>query len=344
MQVDPSLVIKHIESAQAQALKVVGRQRQESEKRAVQEAMTDLDALRSAYHEALVEQSHSVRVKQITDDLAGLASMLRGFGTESLSAEQEAQVRTRIRSWHYDSRRWIGDLPLQPSLTRRPEGKGAAEVRQLWLEAGGAWLVPPPHARRAPLAGTPAHLGLWHPLPSVWDPLSSHTPSADPGMTSRWVCRPVPLIELLALAQEALEVEIGGRNLGGHAPFAQRRRRASLKDAFAFTCLLIYKKAVGPKAARQRQFYPSSNPSSFESFVTLVHAWVVGPNAPKEWTLGPDPIRKAIATQRAWQKLFKAAGSKDEEAFNALPQEAQEAAERKLTDKVRRHLTARPLI
>jgi hypothetical protein len=166
-------------------------------------------------------------------------------------------------------------------------------------------------------------------------------------MPTHWVCRPAPLIELLALAQEALEAEIGGRNLGGHAPFAQRRRRASLKDGFAFTCLRIYEKAVGPKTARQGDARRRDlNTHSFDHFVAMVHRWVAGPDAPREWEPGIEPIRKAIAAQRAWQKLFKAAGSKDEKAFIALPREAQEAAVRKLTDKVRRHLTpaALPLI
>jgi hypothetical protein len=326
MHVDRSVAIKqHIESAQTKALKVVGRQRQEAERRAVQEAMADLDALRLVYHEALVEQSHSVMVKKITEDLAGLASMLRGFGTELPSEEQGAQVRNRIQSWNYDSRRWIGDLPHQSCLIRLPKAEGCeardrtAEVRRLWLEAGGALFNPSPLNLRAPR----------------------------PSMPPRWVLRPASMIELLALAQEALEAEIGGRNLGGHAPFAQRRRRTSLKDAFAFACLRIYEQAVGPKTARQGDARRRDlNTHSFDHFVAMVHRWVAGPGAPHEWEPGIEPIRKAIATQRAWQKLLKVAGCADEDAFNALPLIAQVAAARKLPDKVRRRLTpaAPPLI
>jgi hypothetical protein len=342
-----------LESAQSQVLKGVGRQRQEPERRAVQEALTDLESLRSAYHEALADQANSAMVKQITDDLAGLISMLRGFGTESPSGEQEAEVYNRIRSWHYESRRWIGDLPLQPCLTRPAVGEGGvardrvAEARHLWLEAGGAWFIPPPHARREQLPGTPAHLNLWAPLPPVWDPLDPHTLSTGPGTPSRRVCRPALLIKLLALAQEALEAEIGGRNLGGHARFAQRRRTASLKDGFALTCLLIYEKAVGPKSAQQGEARRRDlNTHSFDHFVALVHRWVAGPDAPGEWEPGIEPIRKAIAIRQARRKLLKVAGCVDDDAFKALPLEAQRAAARKLPDKVRRRLTpaARPLI
>jgi hypothetical protein len=161
------------------------------------------------------------------------------------------------------------------------------------------------------------------------------------------VCRPEPLLELLALAREALEVELGGPNLGGHASFQERRRRNSLKDAFAFTCVRIFEKAVGPKTARQGDALRRDlNETSFDHFVALVHRWVAGPDAPPEWEPGLQPIRKAIATQRAWQKLLKAAKCRDEDEFNTLPLEAQQAAIRKLSEKVRLHLTppAPPLI
>jgi hypothetical protein len=149
------------------------------------------------------------------------------------------------------------------------------------------------------------------------------------------------------VALEALEAEIGGRNLGGHASFTQRRHKASLKDAFALTCLLIYEKAVGPKSARQGGTHRRHlDEMSFDRFVERVHEWVAGPDAPPDWTPGLEPIRKAIATQRAWQKLFKAASCRDEDAFLALSEEAKEAAARKLPEKVRRRLVppAPPLI
>lgn len=223
-----------------------------------------------------------------------------------------------------------------------------ARVERLWLQASGAWFSPPPLTSRNQGSGLPRRLRLQGlPQALVPDPLDSIEATDATHRPSPWICSPGPLAELMKVAREALEVEIGGPNLGGHAPFEQRRRRTSLKDAFAFTCLRIYEKAVGPKSARQGDALRRElNEASFDHFVAMVHRWVAGPGAPPGWEPGIEPIRKAIATQRAWQKLLKVAKCKDEDTFNALPLEAQRAAALKLPEKVRRRLTppAPPLI
>ena len=185
--------------------------------------------------------------------------------------------------------------------------------------------------------------------PASWgmepmDLLTEHGPQ-DGGSPSL-PFEPEALTNLLEFAKELLMLEVGGPDRGGNTTFAQRRRGASLKDAFALSCLLVFEGAVGPKSARQRQFYSTSALSTFEHFVSLAHEWAVGPGVPRSWALGPDPIRKAIATRVAWLKLFKVAGCSDAESFNTLPAEAQEAAVRKLRPQERRRLipAAAPLI
>lgn len=348
------LIQQHLENAQTYLLRSDGSSRQETERMAIEEAMSDLEALRVAYHEALSDQVHSVRVKQIEEDFTGLEEMLRSFGGKPPTEGQQEAVRTRIRAWHYESRRWIQDLPLQPCLRKLPalgstsSADRKTRAEQLWLQAGGAWFAPVPLAPRDRKAGTPRRFFLREQSrPVVLEPMGPGESPEPWEATSRWMCRPEPLLELLTLAREALELEIGGPNLGGHASFEERRRRSSLKDAFAFSCVRIYEKAVGPKTARQGEALRRDlNKRSFDHFVALVHRWVAGPDAPPEWEPGLQPIRKAIATQRAWQKLLKAAKCPDEDVFNALPLEVQQAAVRKLPEKVRLSLTppAPPLI
>jgi hypothetical protein len=348
------IIQQQLATAMAAAFKSVGSPGLDAKRDGLRQAMEDLDALHAAYHEALVDQAHSARVKQIAEDFTGLERMLRSLKGQTLTEAQQEAVRTRIKTWHYESRRWIQDLPLQPCLHHLPALGGAspadrkAKVKQLWLQAGGAWFAPAPLAPRDRKAGTPRRFLLrQQPRPVVLEPMGPGENPEPWEAPSRWVCRPEPLLELLALAREALEVEVGGPNLGGHASFEERRRRSSLKDAFAFTCVRIYERAVGPKTARQGDALRRDlNETSFDHFVALVHRWVAGPDAPPEWEPGLQPIRKAIATQRAWQKLLKAAKCPDEDAFNALPLEVQQAAVRKLPEKVRLHLTppAPPLI
>jgi hypothetical protein len=354
------LIHLHLEHAQIQALRAKKCPRLKVHMEAIGEALKELNRLRMAYREALADQAQSVRVKQIAENLADLETLLPSFGDRPLTADQQNEAQNRIKTWHHESRRWLASLPLQPCLRRLParEGEPAeARVQRLWLAAGGAWFAPPPHASRPLKVGTPAQFApLTQAFPPLLDPMGPNNGKLAQealnvrgvsGPPSSWVCQPEPLLELLALAREALEAEIGGPNLGGHAPFEQRRRKDSLKTAFAFTCVRIFEKAVGPKTARQGDaLRRGSNETSFDHFVALVHRWVAGPDAPPEWEPGLQPIRKAIATQRAWQKLLKVAKCQDEDTFNALPQELQEAAVRKLPEKVRLRLTppAPPLI
>jgi hypothetical protein len=354
VEIHPQMIQRQLEAAQIRESRRNGRRRGDADREAILEAMSDLERLRPVYREALAEQAHSVRVKQIADDLAGLEVLLRELGDQPLTEPLQERVRTRIRTWHYETRRWIQDLPHQPCLDRLPALEGVAStarrarVERLWLQAGGAWFSPPTLASRNQSSDLPRQLRLQGlPQDLVPDPLGSSLVTDAAQGPSRWICRPGPLAELMTLAREALEVEIGGPNPGGHAPFEQRRRRTSLKDAFAFTCLRIYEKAIGPESARQGDALRRDlNEASFDHFVAMVHRWVAGPGAPPGWEPGVEPIRKAIATQRAWQKLLKVSKCKDESAFNALPLEVQQAAARKLPDSVRRRLTppAPPLI
>lgn len=166
----------------------------------------------------------------------------------------------------------------------------------------------------------------------IWD-LMDRSPSAIPGDGDlpRWTCDPEVTIKLLDVAREVLLREVGGEDKGGNTTMAQRQRRSSLKDAFAFSCLQIYERTAGPKSACQRARRAwDDKRSPFEHFVRVVHEWAVGPMAPRGWALGPDPIRKAIATQRAWQKLFKTVNCMDEHEFKKLSFESKEDAIRTL--------------
>lgn len=342
---------RHLESAQSRVRRKHGRMPGESEQTAIKEALDSLFMLRSSYHEALAEIGHSVLPKQIQEDFASLTSLLRTFGDNPLSPEQDDLVRRRIRSWHYESRRWIHDLPHQPCLLNHPtQGADFAErARNIWLKAGGAWFAPPPHSWTPPVAGVPERfrfLMLNRPWLNELEPMNTKPVGAGEARRRHWECLPTPLIQLLEIATEALELELEGPNQGGHSPFAQRRRKTSLKDAFTLSCLRIYEAAVGAKSARQSQYYGISSASSFESFVAMTHTWIVGVHAPDEWKPGRDPIRKAIRIQRAWQKLLTVAGCMDEDEFNAMPPEMQMAAAQKLPEEAQKRLrtSAPPLV
>lgn len=347
---------RFLEDAQVRTLKSKGRIRLVAEAKAVQRAMEDLERLRSAYIEALSEQVNSVRVRLITENYASLVDMLKSTRNDPLTEERQEAVRSHIKKWHYESRRWVQGLPLQRCIQHLPARDGLSpqerivRLKQLWHQAGGASLGPahPPQSVTMPGAPTRFQLRTLS-VPDHWvmEPLDLLTPTGEEGrLRPRWECHPEALIGLLEFAQEALLLEAGGPDRGGKTTFVQRRRRSSLRDAFALSCLQIYEEAVGPKSGRQCQFPGVSEPSSFERFVSLAHEWAIDPEAPPDWALGPDPIRKAIATQRAWQKLMKAARCVNADAFNALPFELQDAAARKLKDKDRMRLipAAAPLI
>ena len=348
-----------LEDAQTRALKLKGRLRQDADEEAVQDAMGNLQRLHSAFREAMTEQVYSVRVSKILEDFKGMANLLRSFLDEPMTHADLDRFRNRILGWHYESRRWIGDLPMQDCVRRLPpsgENSGeerAAELKRVWLNARGAWFGDPHHRPTPPNQVPPLPFltpSLEISPSSVIGPLESRslTVELDPdGDASHWIVRPQALLELLEWAQEALLLEAGGQDRGGNTSFAQRRRKSSLKDAFALSCLLIYEKAVGSKSARQGLTVRRENdPTPFEKFVALVHEWIVGADAPRDWALGPDPIRKAIHTVRAWQKLFKATGTDSAESFYALPLKDREAALRLLKPKERTCLApaAPPLI
>jgi hypothetical protein len=143
------------------------------------------------------------------------------------------------------------------------------------------------------------------------------------------------LLELMGFAEEALLLEVGGADRGGRTTFTERRRKDSLRDAFAFSCVVAFERVIGPKSARQSQtFRRTVRPTVFERFIVMVQVAAVGGEIPRELALGPDPVRKAIKVQRAWQKLFQAAGVPNGSAFGALPEEARLAAQRRLKPQI----------
>ena len=151
--------------------------------------MEDLSAVRASYTEALADQIHSVRVSQITDDFEPLVKMFRSFGPESPTDEQQTLVRTQIKGWHYESRRWIQALPLHPYIHLPPmDGEPAAariaKLEGLWSKAGGAWSAPPPHRRHAlkPDLPDPYTLLVQDYLPTmVMEPMDLKTRTDRPG-------------------------------------------------------------------------------------------------------------------------------------------------------------------
>lgn len=312
----------------------------------VQEALRAVAIICDAYREGLFEQAHSARVKQIAADFESLASLLAALGDRVPTSVEQAKIRSRVKGWQYESRRWVAELPLQTVVRRLPCKDGltsAARIERLkacWLEAGGASFTPPPRRPGAMADGVPeqfqiASLGL----PADWctDPMDAVVKEAG---QPRWVCRPAAVLELLDWATDALLLEAGGSDRGGRTTFSQRRRHASLRDALAFSCIVVFERAVGAKSARQSQSrWRGAKPTLFEEFVGRVHALAVGGEGPQDWVLGPDPIRKAIATQRAWQRLFKCAGVHDGEAFGALQEGAQRAAVAMLKPRDRRLLS-----
>jgi len=320
-----------------------GRPMQAEDATRVEEGLEAVVVICDIFREALFEQIHSARVKQITEDFKSLAAMLDACAGREMTAEDQARARARIKGWNHESRRWVAELPLQPVVKRLSsdfEGQTHfARLKACWLEAGGAYFAPPVLRKKAMAVGVPSHFQVAPlDLPTDWtmDPMDEVMP--DTGR-SKWECRPAAVMELLGHAREALLLEVGGSDRGGKTTFAQRRRRASLRDALAFSCIVVYERVVGPKSARQSQSVRrGASQTLFEDFVSKVYALAVGGDGSRDWSLGPDPIRKAIATQRAWQKLFRAAGVVGSGDFNALPLEAQQAAASRLKSRERQRL------
>lgn len=346
---DPSELREAIQQLLGKAIRIVrkreGRLMRVEDESKIHEALRAIDAMCDAYREALFERVHSARVKQITADFQALTALLTTLDLQMPTTEAQANVRYRVKAWHYESRRWVAELPMQEVVRRLPEKDGLAgavrieRLKTCWLEAGGASFTPPPRRPGAMADGVPGYFQIASlSLPGDWcmDPMDTAVPETG---QSRWVCRPVAVLELLDWAMDALLLEVGGSDRGGRTTFYQRRRRASLRDALAFSCIVVFEGVVGMKSARQSQSrLLRANPTVFEKFVGMVHALAVGGKGPKEWALGPDPIRKAIATQRAWQRVFKCAGVRDGEAFDALQEGAQRAAIAMLKPRDRRLL------
>lgn len=338
--------IKHLlwKALRAHA-KVPGRPLRSEDQARIEAGMRQVCTIVDTYREALFEQVHSARVKGITSDLEGLANLLKGFGDQGLSPRDVERVRARIKSWRRESRQWVFQLPLQDAAACLPalaglDGEARRErLKACWSEAGGSLFAPPPPTPHALPEGVPAHFQPAHPE----GPPGLHADHLDasPSGAPNWTPKPGPLLELLAYAEELLLLEAGGADRGGHTTFADRRRRASFRDAFALSCVLVFERVAGPKAARQSQIWRRTiRPTLFESFVQKVQEAAVGGPIPRIWALGPDPIRKAIKLQRAWQKLFQAAGVPDSAGFSGLPEEARQAALQMLEDSVRVRLKA----
>lgn len=348
-QAAPFSQIDEVEQVLGKAIRAArkreGRQMQVEDKHRLHEALHAVAAICYAYHTAAFEQVHSVRVRQIESDFQSLRDVLASIGERAPMLEEQEKARSRVKGWQYESRRWIADLPMQ-AVVRTLPGKdgltGAARFERLkacWLESGAAFFTPPPRHPGVMVPGVPegfqiAPMGLavdWCP-----DPMDAVVPgSREP----KWVCHPAAVLELLDWGREALLLEAGGPDRGGKTTFAQRRRRASLRDAFAFSCIVVYEQAVGAGSARQSQSqWRRNKPTPFEMFVERAYALALGGEIPQGWALGPDPIRKAVATQRAWQKLFRCAGVRDSEAFSALQPDEQHAALGMLKPRVRRLL------
>ncbi len=307
--------------------------------------MRQVVAIIDAYREGLFEQAHSVRVKCITSDFGSLLEILSALGDRELTVGGQEKIRTRIKSWTHEARQWVARLPMLAAASRLPAREGrsgearCARLKACWLEADGACFAPPPQRPRILLNGVPDHfqpapLGL-NPLLEV-DPLDRKRPMTD---TPAWTPKPRPLLELLGFAEETLLLEAGGADRGGRTTFNERRRNCSLRDAFAFSCVVAFERTLGPRSARQSQtFRREIKPTIFERFIALVQEAAVGGEVPRELALGPDPVRRAIKVQRAWQRLFQAAGVADGSAFGSLPEEARLAAQRRLKPQIQARL------
>ncbi len=312
----------------------------------IREAMGQVVTIIDAYREGLFEQAHSVRVKCLTSDLGSFKRMLAGWGDRELTMEDEEKVRIRIKTWARETRRWVADLPMLSAAGRLPAlGGMSAEARldrlnACWAEADGACLAPPPRSPRALPNGVPKH--FQPAAPWVRDPLLEADPldrTRPKEVVPAWRPKPGPLLELLGFAEEILLVDVGGADRGGRTTFVERRRKCALRDAFAFSCVVAFERALGPKSARQSQTPRRRwRPTVFEEFILKVQEAAVGGQIPKAWTLGPDPVRRAIKVQRAWQSLFKAAGVADGSAFGSLPEEARWAAQRRLKPQIQARL------
>lgn len=310
-----------------------GRPMLEEDEVRIQAAMESIEVICVLFREAFFEQAHSVRVSQIVSEFDDLADLIKAADAGQAPEVTRDRARTRIKAWSHEARRWVGDLPLHQVVTRLPERDGLTslqrrdDLRQCWFEADGARFSPPSRRAGALKPDIPAHFQVAElRLPAGWqvDPMDVLDPATG---LPKWDWNPQALLRLMALAKETLLIEAEGGDRGGATSFARRRYRGSLRDALAFSGLQVFEEAVGPKSARQTQSgRPGARRTDFEAFVCKLYRLALGAEAPAGLKLGPDPIRRAIATQRAWQRLFKLAEVRDGLAFYDLPGEVQDAA------------------
>lgn len=323
---------------------------QEEDHARLQQAMASIQNIIQLFRAAFFEQAHSVRVKQIISEFDDLAGLIRSSTLDTTPEALRERARNRIKSWSHEARRWVADLPLHQVVRRLPARGGLTpaqrkdELTSFWRYADGARFTPPPRRASALSPGTPKHFQIAEiRFPAGWhlDPLDAEDPATG---RLKWAWDSAALLGLLDFAKEALLIEVDGADCGGNTSFARRRGGASLKAALAFSCLQAFEDAVGPKSARQTQSNRlGSRRTKFEEFVGRVYRLALGAEAPRRLKLGPDPVRKAIVIQRAWQRLFKAAGVRDGEAYFSLSPEAQDAAVSRLTPKELARISPAPL-
>lgn len=311
----------------------------------IQEVVGAISALCALYREAVWDRAHSERIKGITEDLDSLKSLVKPWMGSVLSEKQQEKVRIRIKAFHSGSRDWIAVLPSSPGVKLLPDLNGvtaearAMKLKDLWKTTEAAIFTPPP-PHGAWLDEALTQLG-----PLIADYTGGVLPKAvelrTETLLSVWKCKPTELVELLDFAKEVLFLETGGPDRGGNTTLIQRRMRSSAKNSFALSCLLLYERAVGDGTGKQTNSTKRAGGAStpFERFCRLVLNLASEGKKGAVWVLGPDPVRKAIATNRAWRRLFQAAGCGSAEEFHALPENAQQEAVQELTATTRKKLT-----
>lgn len=311
----------------------------------IKEVMGAIPTLCAQYREAVWDYAHSERIKAITEDLDSLRRLVKPWMGSVLNEKQQEKVRIRIKAFHRGSRDWVALLPLRPGVKLLPDLSGASmearatKLKDLWIATGAAIFTPPP-PHGAWLDEALIQLG-----PLIADYTGGVLPKAADLRTetrlSVWKCKPTELVELLDFAKEVLLLEAGGPDRGGNTTLIQRQRRASAKDSFALSCLMLFERAVGDGTGKQANSTKRAGGAStpFERFCRMVLKLASDEKKGADWVLGPDPVRRAIATNRAWRKLFRTAGCGSAKEFQALPERAQQEAVQKLTAATRKKLT-----
>lgn len=335
----------HLVNEKGRKLKRRGAHLKKEDLEQIHAVVREIPTLCDLYREAIYDRVHSERVRAILADFDSLKSLIKPWTVGPLTDQQHEKVRNRIKGFQHSSRNWIGLLPLRPGVKQLPDSdvasgiERAAKLKALWKAVGAAIFLPPP--RQGPgLDGAPAWLQIPTDLPA-WMLADNFTSLAE-DQQGGWKCEPAEMVALLDFAEEVFLLEVGGRDRGGKTTLAQRLMRSSAKDSFALSCLLLYERAVGASTARQTNSSKNAGGGStgtpFEKFCVMVLTLAVGTKPEKDWKLGPDPIRRAIATNRAWLKLFQAAGCANSAEFHALPEGARQQALQQLSAATRKKL------